>query len=220
MYNASVNKEIIDNLPMIGTVIKTRHPDYFDWSTTIVKNIAYQSGTTTELSFVDEYYSKIVMIDDTLSCKGADKETVYAFNGIVSKIDLSSTESIFLDIYEASKMKNIRSFNRYDISCIATSDDDSIYAVAINISKSGLSIYTKTKLEKGQFVELDIYFTKYNKINAKFEVMWINNKIGNFYIYGLRLEKIDDIYRENLDNNIQFLASREGKVALWNLENR
>lgn len=210
MYKTTQNEEILKHLPRVGMVIKTRHLDYFDWNTSIIRNIKSLSSIKLDINFSDDYFQRVVMFDDILSCKSSDKRYVYAFKGIVNDIQVEN-ELIVLDIIEAKRMENLRFHQRYDICCIATSNN--FYSIVLNISYEGLSIYTNNSISKGQIIELDIFFSNTNKLKGIFEVKWLN-KIDNYFICGLKLINLNEENKDILENNIRKIEYLENQATL------
>lgn len=206
------NKNIpVKNLPSIGSIIYTKHDGRFDCVTSIIKKI---HNNNIEIEFVDNYFSKIIFIDDVLICKASSEDSSYILQCKVINIKVPKS-SVVLKIMDYSILPNLRVSKRYDISLISTvlSNNEENYAAIMNVSRQGISIVTRHAMSNNGRCNLKLFLSKTLSILISCSIKW-KNTVNNNNIYGLLISEItkkdNDLYNKFIDkleeneNNLAF----------------
>lgn len=185
------NMKKLKNIIEPGTMIETKHKNSSDWVLTIVLSV-YEN--LLEIKHVDNYLVSVLMIGDILDCKIVQDNSIYLMTAEVYNVKFLS-QSIVLKITELETIQNVRKHKRYDVYLCGyysmKGDICENYCVVTNVSLGGFSIVTRSKLNKGDILELT-FFTRSSKfITAVCSVQWANERDQNHF-YGLSIHEIDE----------------------------
>ena len=192
-------------------IIETKHSSNRKWINTMVlqcfKNLI-------ELRQVEDYLTTVLMIGDELQCKYVTKDEIILIKTKVYNIKFAS-RSVVLQAYEVETTMNIRKAERYDVYLSASlsrmTGIGEQYCVVVNISKSGMSIISKSELILDERIMISIYFEGFHYLSALCSVRWCDKNI-DYSIYGLSIENMDEIAQYQYERFLHTLKRRESAI--------
>ena len=178
-----------------------------EWLPNIIKET---TDNLIKINLNDYYFKKGVMVGDFISVRFSYEESEYILEGEISDIDIYDTYTISIFINNVNIYINRRAHFRYyaklGASLKSSLSEKGVYSIVINISLSGLGIISKTNLNIGSNVFLDLFVSSKSIIPINGTI--IRKRALNYgYEYGISITDISDDSHFKLKNLIESLEN-------------
>jgi len=205
-----------------GNIIRTKHCNSSNWVTNYIYAIN-EDYIEIDIGLEHNYLENIIMVGDTMKCKYTTDEREYMLIAWVSRIKAEYPQSITIKVHEVSEFDNKRDSYRYDVylcSVIRPKNNDGkgIFAVLVNMSRTGAAFVVKEELEKQinvdgsvpQETECDceIYISATEKISFN-GIFKRKNSNEKGFEYGVKVTNIDNESRKIYDKFIDELENKD-----------
>lgn len=193
-----------------GAVVYTKCFIDDEWLPNTIKE---QKDNMVVLNLNDNFFKKGVMAGDYISIRFPYEENEYVLEGEIMDIDIYNNYSISIYINNMNIYKNRRKHFRYYAklgSSLKTSQEEKgIYSIIINISLSGIGLISKSNINLGSRIYLDLFLSSKNILPVEGTIT--RKKALNYgYEYGISIISIPSENQEKykrlideLDNDLK-----------------
>ncbi|NLP15208.1 MAG: PilZ domain-containing protein [Clostridium sp.] len=182
-----MRKDLMSKVLKEDMIISTRLSSSNIW----IQNIVYKvENHMVTIGLLSEYLENIIMLGQNMTLKVSNPKTEFLFEGEIVKITPDFPSCVTLKIRDIKKLKNIRTFPRYDVylgAVIKPSDSDEEYfAIVHNISLVGMAFYSRDDFKIGdQSFEFSVYLPDSKTVKATGKVTRVSLK-EHFSDYGFQ----------------------------------
>lgn len=155
-------------------------------------------------------YANVLPGDHVLISFIFQEEYECIIKGVVENAHAEYPQWISIKAARVEKYRNERKSRRYAINvCCNILDQDSLhFAIAKNISFSGIKLVSKAAVENKKNVRLEMFFDEGRNISINAGIVR-EKQFLNFTEYGLVMQGMDQEKKQKLDDIINYLISLE-----------
>jgi hypothetical protein len=176
-----------------------------EWIPNIIKST---SDNILVINLNDYYFRKGVMVGDFISVRFSYEENEYVIEGEITDIDIYDTYtiSIFINninIYK-NRRKHFRFYSKLGASLKTSPSEKGVYSIVINISMSGCAIISKSNINVGSDVTVDLFLSSKNVTSITGTV--IRKRALNYgYEYGIAISHLSSDSQSKLKQLVEKL---------------
>jgi hypothetical protein len=194
-------------------VIGTRLASSNIWLQNIVYKVENHMITT---GLLTEYLENIIMLGQNMTLKVSNPKTEFLFDGEIVKINPDFPSHVTLKIRDIKKLKNIRTYPRYDVYLGATikpfDSDEEYFAIVHNISLVGMAFYSRDDLKMGdQKYEISVYLSDSKVVKATGKVTRVSLK-EHFSDYGFQYFELNEESKILLSEHFDSIEDEKDKL--------
>lgn len=161
-----------------------------EWIPNIIKE---SSDNILVVNLNDYYFKKGVMVGDYISVRFSYEDNEYVIDGEITDIDIYDTYTISIFINNINIYKNRRKHFRYYSKLGASLKTDphekGVYSIVVNISVAGCAIISKSNINIGSTVNVDLFVSSKN-ITSITGVITRKRALNYGYEYGISITNI------------------------------
>lgn len=202
-----MRKDLMSKVLKEDMVVNTRLSSSNIWIPNVVYKVENHMVT---IGLLNEYLENIIMMGQNMTLKVSNPKTEFLFEGEIVEISPDFPSYVTLKIRDIKKLKNIRTFPRYDVYLGAVvkpvdSSEDS-FAIVHNLSLVGMAFYSREDYKIGdQGYEFSIYLSDCKTVKAIGKITRVSIK-DHFSDYGFQFTEMNEennILISNIFNSIE-----------------